>query len=182
MYKDWFEFKPTHKLWIFGNHKPNIHGTDEGIWRRIKLIPFTVTIPEDKRKPMRYLLESFEQELSGILNWALQGYVEYREKGLGEPKEVINAINEYREEMDLIGQFITECCITGSNERIIAKNLWEKYKNWMESNGEQYVNGRRFYSRLREHGYEVRANSRKITEVCGLSLNEEFAVFAEQKL
>jgi len=117
MYGDWFEFSPTHKLWIYGNHKPIIHGDDTGIWRRMKLIPFTITIPETKRVPMSKLLDTFKKESSGILNWVLQGYMEYCERGLPEPEAVKSATNAYRSEMDIIGQFISCLLYTSPSPR-----------------------------------------------------------------
>lgn len=139
LYEDWFEFKPTFKLWIYGNHKPRIKGEDDEIWRRIKIIPFTFTIPLDNRIPIHHLLNTFKSELSGILNWALQGYIEFIERGLSEPDEVSNAVSEYRSEMDIIGQFIEECCEQKQESNIAAKTLWEVYKKWAENNGESFV-------------------------------------------
>ncbi len=170
MYKEWFTFKPTHKLWIYGNHKPVITGTDEGIWRRIRVIPFTVTIAEERRLPMRELLDSFRAELSGILNWALEGYLRYREVGFNSPSRMSRTTDEYRTEMDIIGQFLEECCDSLPSLDIKAKSLWQAYHGWCEEQGEHTMTSRRFNSQLRERGYEVNIGSGNKTYIHGLAL------------
>lgn len=170
MYGDWFEFQPTHKLWIFGNHKPYVHGTDKGLWRRIKLIPFSVTIPEDRVIPMRSMIEQFSHEMPGILNWALEGFMEYMEKGLQEPEAVSCALKEYRIEMDTLGLFISEQCMEGQGYSITAKKLFRCYREWCERNGEHCLGYRKFNSRLRERGYAVRPGTSNVTIVFGLDM------------
>ncbi len=172
MYKDWFNFKPTHKLWIFGNHKPVINGSDEGIKRRIKILPFTVKIPDEKQRPMRELLDDFRGELSGILNWALEGYMKYREKGFPEVNIMKEAESEYFAEMDVIGQFIDECCEINKHANVQANELWKKYFGWCDARGEHAVNGRRFNSRMRERDYEVKVGHGNKTYIYGLTLKE----------
>jgi putative DNA primase/helicase len=126
-----FNFLPTHKLWIYGNHRPDVRGNDHGIWRRIKLIPFEVQIPDEEKDPQ--LLEKLLQELPGILNWAIEGCLEWQKTGLGTPRIVIDATAEYREEEDEIGEFIAECCVReGKVER---SKLYEVYRYWAESAG-----------------------------------------------
>ena len=170
MYGDWFEFKPTHKLWIYGNHKPVIRGNDTGIWRRIKLIPFSVKISEDQQQPMNVLLEYFRKELSGILNWAIQGFIEYQKQGLPEPDAVKAATGEYRNEMDVIGQFIEECCIVGPNEKVSSKELFDKYIEWCEENKEYNLTNRQFIYKLKERSLEtLRGHANKVY-INGISL------------
>ena len=98
MRQDFFEFEPTQKFFIAVNNKPSIKGTDYGIWRRIKTVPFTVTIPESERD--KTLPEKLLAELPGILNWAIQGCLEWQREDLGTPDEVTEATNEYRHDMD----------------------------------------------------------------------------------
>jgi putative DNA primase/helicase len=73
MHQDFFEFKPTHKVFLAANHKPVIRGTDHAIWRRIRLIPFAVTIPESEQIPLAEMLDTLKQEWPGILAWAVEG-------------------------------------------------------------------------------------------------------------
>lgn len=171
MYKEWFTFKPTHKLWMFGNHKPLINGTDEGMWRRVRVIPFTVCIPEEKRRPMRELLAEFSAELSGILNWALAGYEAYCEKGFIEPARMQDAQKQYRDENDIIGRFIEECCTIHRELSVNGKSLWQAYHGWCDDLGEHSITSQRLYSKLRERGYEVKAGTGNKTFVYGITLN-----------
>ncbi len=83
-----FTFTPNHKLWIFGNHKPRVAGTDEGIWRRIRVVPFNVTIPKEQRRQMSDVLEVFQNEMPGILAWAVNGCILWQVNGLPIPEAV----------------------------------------------------------------------------------------------
>ncbi len=93
LFKELFDFRPTHHFWISGNHKPNIRGSDLGIWRRIRLLPFTVTIPDEKKD--RRLVEKLGVELPGILNWALEGCIHWQSEGLTTPRCVKDATDQY---------------------------------------------------------------------------------------
>lgn len=146
MREDFWEFSATHKIWLAANHKPQVRGTDHGIWRRIKLMPFTVTIPDDRQDktlPVRLL-----EELPGILNWALIGCREWQRNGLGEPAVVRAATSEYRSEMDVVGRFIAEDCQLSDGCEVRATELFEKYRAWCDSAGEHPVSQRRFGTEL----------------------------------
>jgi putative DNA primase/helicase len=106
LYGEFFNFTPTFKIFMATNHKPVIKGTDYGIWRRIKLIPFTTRIPEEKQD--KHLELKLREEASGILNWLLEGTARWKREGLKAPKAVLLATDEYREEMDVIGNFLKE--------------------------------------------------------------------------
>jgi putative DNA primase/helicase len=106
MYEDFWEFKPSHLMWLHSNYRPRVTGTDTGIWRRVKLIPFEVQIPKDERVDgLKWRL--FHDEGSGILNWMLAGLAFYKNNGdrLPEPPAVVDATSEYRAEADTVGQF-----------------------------------------------------------------------------
>jgi putative DNA primase/helicase len=126
-----FNFTPTHKLWIYGNHRPDVRGNDHGIWRRIKLVPFEVQIPDEEKDPE--LLKELVQELSGILNWAIKGCLQWQKNGLGTPCAVIDATEEYREEEDEIGEFIAEMCVSGG--QVERSALHTAYRSWAEYRG-----------------------------------------------
>jgi putative DNA primase/helicase len=150
MKAEWFDFAPTHKLWLSTNHKPEIRGTDAAIWRRIRLVPWTVSIPpaeQDKKLP-----EKLRSELPGILAWIVQGCLEWRRKGLQAPEEVRQATGDYRSEMDVLAAFLEECCILRSDAMASARNLYIAYKEWCEANGEPVEKQRRFGMRLTERG------------------------------
>jgi putative DNA primase/helicase len=170
MHQDWFKFRCTHKLWIFGNHKPVLTGVDLGIRRRFRIIPFEVTIPEEKRRPMRDLLDAFRAELPGILNWALEGYVRYREAGLLDTEKMTSALSAYFSDMDIVGQFLKECCEEIPSQVTLVKKIWEPYKGWCDDIGERAQAGRRFNQSLRERGYDVRPGTGNKLYVYGLTL------------
>ena len=107
MKKEWFRFKPTHKTFIYGNHRPVITGTDDGIWRRLRLIDFGPRIPDDERE--KNLERILKGEGAGILAWAVEGCQAWLAGGLREPQSVIDATAEYRAEMDTISGFIDAC-------------------------------------------------------------------------
>jgi len=168
MRQDFFEFSPTHKVWIIGNHKPTVTGTDHGIWRRIKLIPFTVTIPEAERDEQ--LPDKLLRELSGILNWALLGCREWQDGGLGEPDVVRQATGGYRADEDVLGEFIDECCELGNQCRESFADLYASYGEWCETNRERPLTKRKFGSRLAERGLpdERGTGGRKMR--CGIAI------------
>lgn len=152
MRQDFFEFEPTFKLWIATNHKPMIRGTDDGIWRRLRLIPFAVTIPEHERDPK--LIEKLKAELPGILRWAVEGCLLWQQEGLGMPDEVRAATQAYRQEMDVLAQFLAECCVLEPNAKVFAKHLYPAYVKWCEENGERPLTQTAFGTRMAESGFE----------------------------
>lgn len=151
MHKDFFEFTPTAKIFLIANHKPKVRGTDLAIWRRIRLIPFTVTIPEEEQD--KALIEKLKGELPGILAWAVQGCLEWQRQGLGTPPEVTSATQQYRQEMDVLGAFIDERCLCSPEAKAQATALYKAYKQWSEDNGEPARSQKDFGMRLRERGF-----------------------------
>ncbi len=154
MRAEWFDFKPTHKLWLSTNHKPEIRGTDNAIWRRIRLIPWAVTIPPAERD--HKLSEKLREELPGILAWAVHGCLEWRSNGLRAPDEVRRATSAYRAEMDILAAFLTEECTTGVAVNAAAGALYGQYKEWCAETGEKAESQRKFGERLKERGFERR--------------------------
>jgi P4 family phage/plasmid primase-like protien len=151
MRQDFFEFEATHKIWLATNNKPIVKGTDYAIWRRIKLIPFTVTIPKEEQD--KALPAKLRQELPGILSWAVKGCLEWQKRGLDEPAEVTAATSAYRDEQDVLGSFITDCCVVNPNAKVSAKDLYRAYVNWCEDCGEHALAQRNFGTRLSERGF-----------------------------
>jgi len=167
MREDFWEFWPTHKVFLGTNHKPVITGTDHAIWRRIRLVPFTVIIPDEKQDLT--LPDKLEAELSGILAWAVRGCLDWQKDGLGEPDEVQQATAGYRAEMDTVGGFIAECCFTGSNYRAKADELYDAYKLWCERNRASDEGQRAFGNALTEKEFE-RKKSNGINWWLGIAL------------
>jgi putative DNA primase/helicase len=160
LYQEFFEFTPQFKLFLAANHKPVIWGTDHAIWRRIRLIPFDVTIPPAERD--KDLLAKLRAELSGILAWAVQGCLAWQREGLGVPKEIDFATESYREEMDPVGAFLEDCCVLDPQAKISTGTLYEAYMAWCNQSGESVMGRNAFSARLGERGFtKVRlSNSR----------------------
>jgi putative DNA primase/helicase len=135
-----FEMRPTFKAIGSGNDKPSIKGVDEGIWRRVKLVKWDVTIPVAERRPMNEILAEFEAEASGILNWLLEGLIDYLEDGLRVPRDVAQATESYREDMDPIGEFIGAHVVKVPPEKgkpretVGARTLYKAYVAWCHLN------------------------------------------------
>jgi P4 family phage/plasmid primase-like protien len=150
MRQDFWQFDPTHKVFMAANHKPEVRGTDLGIWRRIRLIPFTETIaPTDQDKQ---LPEKLRSELAGILAWAVEGCIEWQREGLQAPAEVRKATGAYRSEMDVIGAFLADECEIGNGYKTSFKAVYERYSEWCAEGGERPETGRKFNARLKERG------------------------------
>lgn len=152
LHKEFFEFIPECKIFIATNHKPKIKNTDHAIWRRIKLIPFTVTIPEEE-KDLDFM-DKLRKEKEGILAWAIEGCKQWQAEGLKTPEEVIGATQLYKEEMDVIGAFIDECCIIGEQYKSLAKDIYDTYVKWCEENGEYTISQRAFGLKLTDRGFK----------------------------
>jgi putative DNA primase/helicase len=152
LYGEFFNFTPTFKIFMATNHKPVIKGTDHGIWRRSKLIPFTTRIPEEKQD--KHLELKLRGEASGILNWLLEGTARWLREGLQAPAAVMNATDEYRDEMDVIGNFLKECTIQQPGISIRVREFFKAYQEWCVENNEHAMSERFLSLRLQEMGYE----------------------------
>jgi putative DNA primase/helicase len=151
LHKEFFQFNPTFKIFLSVNHIPVIKGSDHGIWRRIRLIPFNVTIPEDKRDPD--LITKLEAEFAGILRWAVEGCRLWQNEGLKPPHSVNTAVEEYRLEMDTIGEFIEECCVVDPTAKTPFGALFTEYGDWLARNGVNFANKKEFADALTEHNF-----------------------------
>ena len=158
MRQDFFEFRASHHIFIAANHKPIIRGNDEGIWRRIHLIPFDLTVPPEDRD--RGLQGKLLAESAGILNWLVEGCRMWREDGLNPPEIVLNKTQEYRSTMDLLKEFLDSYCVLGPNADCLAKNLYDGYLEWAEEQGEVPVKRRLFNMMLDERGFGRRRSGK----------------------
>ncbi|HYC32371.1 MAG TPA: phage/plasmid primase, P4 family, partial [Gemmatimonadales bacterium] len=145
-------FTPTHKLWLGVNHLPVIRGDDEGIWRRIRVIPFDVTIPAADRDPA--LPGILRDEWPGILAWAVQGCLAWRRERLGTPpSEVTQATTTYRADSDVLGGFLTERCTLEAGMRATGGALYGAYKGWAIESGFRPVSKNVFAGKLNAKGF-----------------------------
>ncbi len=168
--QEYFEFTPEFKVFFTTNHKPIVKGGDNGIWRRIKLVPFTVTIPEEKVDPD--LPEKLKKEMPGILKWAVDGCLMWQRDGLKDPKAVKEATDGYREDMDILGPYLEENCTIHPSAKIEAKLLYENYTKWCHQNNEMELKNRAFYRQLEVRGYKKEKGAKNKTFFYGLTLNQ----------
>jgi len=151
LHGEFFEFAPTFKLFLAVNHKPLIRGTDHAIWRRVRLIPFDVTIPDSEQD--KTLPAKLEAERAGILRWAVEGCLAWQQEGLEPPKAVTEATADYRNEMDTVGEFMDECCTLDPEAETPTKRLHDRYSEWCTANGEKPMSKTDFGTRLSERGF-----------------------------
>ena len=149
-----FDFKPEFKLWLSTNNKPVIQGTDDAIWDRIRLIPFTQRFEGNKADPK--LPDKLRAELAGVFAWMVDGCLEWQEHGLEEPKTVADATKQYREEMDTLAAFLDETCVIGPMYRVLAESLYQRYAMWCDKSGERKDPKKAFVARLEERGFDRR--------------------------
>jgi DNA polymerase-1 len=133
MREDFWTFLPTHKLFMATNHRPDIKGTDHAIWRRPRLVPFDVTIPDEEQD--KDLPEKLKAEWPGILAWAVRGCLDWQQNGLRAPEKVIKATQAYRAEMDVFGGFLSEECIFGPEYWVSNADLHNRYLAWCQKEG-----------------------------------------------
>lgn len=155
LYEANFSYIPTWKLVMYGNHKPAIKGSDEGIWRRLRLVPFTVEIPPKDR--IRGLDETLKmEEGAGILAWAVRGCLEWQAKGLADPEVVTEATKEYRHDEDLVGQFLEETTVHGQGMEVSSSALYSAYRDWARSRGLKPMSQNAFSPKVKDKGFELR--------------------------
>lgn len=151
MRQDFWEFDPTHKLFVACNHRPMIVGSDHAIWRRVRLVPFSVVIPDEEQD--KQLGEKLKAERAGILNWLIKGCLDWQEHGLTEPDAVRAATNDYRVEQDLVAAFVAECCTISPNAKALSAGLYTAYSEWCKNSNEQALSKRAFGLRLGDQGF-----------------------------
>lgn len=162
LFGDEFEYEPEFKIWVATNHKPVIRGTDVGIWRRIRLIPFEVNIPKNKvDKNLKYKLR---EEMPRILHWAVDGYRMYTQEGLEMPDAVKRATDEYKSEMDLLQAFADSCIEVDYSvvRGIPANELYSAYVRWAERNNEYVMTSRKFFAEIGKKLPEKKREARGI--------------------
>lgn len=166
MRQDNYEFDPTFKLFVAANHEPEIMGMDEGIWSRIKMIPFDVFIPAGERD--KHLRENLiREEGPGILAWLVRGCLEWQRAGLQEPAEVITATEAYRASMDSLADFLNDKCESyldhptlKEQARTLKDSLYKAYSIWAKANGcDDPLTARKFATQLEKRGYKLKTSN-----------------------
>lgn len=169
LFKEFFEFLPELKLWLGTNYKPEIHGDDEGIWRRVRLIPFDRKFEGADRD--LNLKAAIALELEGILAWAVRGCLAWQDRGLDTPAVVRAATSAYRAESDIIGQFIAERCEVRDDAQIGAGDLYRAYCSWAEAAGEKPGTSTALGRRLSKLGFHRAEKVRPVTRQ-GITLSD----------
>lgn len=152
MREDFWHFEPSHTFCMLTNHKPIVTGTDEGIWRRLRLVPFDVVIPSEQRD--EELGDRLALERDAVLAWLVAGYREWRLMGLSEPAAARQATDGYRSESDALGRFIEECCATGQPYTAQSSLLFTAWQRWCEREGIQPGTSKAFSTTLQNKGYD----------------------------
>lgn len=168
---EFFEFYAEFKPWLATNHKPQVRG-DRALWNRLKLVPFDVTIPKEKQLPRHEVMEMFRAEFTGILNWAIEGCLEWQQTGLGDPEEVVAATREYEAEQDTFAMFLEDKCVRDAAARVLSLPLYKEYKAWAEQNGETAVSHKMFAQFMGERGF-AKTKTAKGVLYSGISLRAE---------
>lgn len=160
LYKGEFDVRPVCKLWMYGNHRPSIRGTDNGIWRRVIEIPFNASFgvtgspAKDPNLP-----EKLSAEMLGILNWAIEGAMMVMQSGLEPyPSIVAEAIRQYREDQDVVGSFLKENCEIAPHFEVVFKDLFATYTQWCKEFNQYQYSANKFGRILMERGYTKRIN------------------------
>jgi P4 family phage/plasmid primase-like protien len=166
-----FNFKPEFKLWMSTNNKPEIRGTDDAIWDRLRLIPFTQRFEGSASDPK--LPEKLREELPGVLAWLVDGCLDWQEHGLGEPKQVAEATAEYRSEMDSLAAFIEECCVVHKDATAPFRDLYDRYSEWSEKSGEIAEKKRAFGTLLTDRGFLPGNGSGNVAIRLGIGLRTD---------
>jgi putative DNA primase/helicase len=149
LHKEYFTFKPQAKIWLVSNFKPAIRGTDFAMWRRVRLLPFAVTIPEEERN--LNLPQELEAELPGILAWMVKGALAWQRDGLGTAPAVHDATAGYRAESDTLARFLQDRCLTAPEVEVASSELYSAYTEWCGAAAEIADIQRGFNERLAAH-------------------------------
>ncbi len=171
LYGEPFDFRPQFKLWVSTNNRPVIRGSDDAIWDRIRLIPFEQRFSGDHCDPK--LPEKLREELPGVLAWMVQGSLEWRRTGLGEPDKVVEATRGYRSEMDVLAQFIEERCVVREGVWAWFSDLWNSYHGWCEEAREKPETKRGFGTRLKERGFGPDRGTGNVPIRRGIALRDD---------
>ncbi|MFN3965566.1 MAG: phage/plasmid primase, P4 family, partial [Silanimonas lenta] len=168
MRQDFFEYTPQFKLVIAGNHKPAIRNVDEAMKRRLHLIPFTVTIPPERRDAG--LTDKLLAERDGILAWAVEGCLAWQREGLQPPASVVSATAEYFDEEDAVGDFLDEEAQRHPQARVAVADVFQRWQDWAGRRGEYVGTSRWLAQQLANRGFERTRIHGGVKALAGLSL------------
>lgn len=167
MRQDFVEFEPSHTAALVTNHLPKVSGDDPAIWRRLRVVPFNIVIPEHEQDV--HLDERLQLDADAVLTWAVEGYRDYTRRGLDAPDAVLAATSAYQQASDALARFISECCLTGSHYRVPAGQLYSAWAGWCHDEGIDPGSKKAFGQALDRRGHPSR-HTRTGTVRSGLGL------------
>ncbi len=150
MRQDFIEFTPSHTAIMVTNHLPKVSGDDPAIWRRLRVVPFNVVIPEVERD--KHLDEQLQLDADAVLAWAVTGYLDYAERGeLAEPDSVVTATDDYQKASDAVARFLDDET-TRCNGFSTNADLFARWSRWAVVDGTEPISQRAFGQALDTHG------------------------------
>ncbi|KEZ00603.1 DNA primase [Sphingomonas sp. BHC-A] len=176
LHRGFFDLMPLFKLTIGGNYKPDIPGTDEGIWRRMKLVPWNAHVLEQDRDEQ--LPAKLRAEAAGVLNHMVRGLLDWLDNGLVEPEAVREATAQYREDSDPLARFLKLCTVTDPHERIQSSKLYEVFVAWCKAAGEREWSQKGFSKAMLDKGFQKKASDGM--QWLGMKLVREAADFVDE--
>lgn len=167
MRQDFFDFDPQLTLMIAGNTQPSFRGVDEAIRSRVVLVPFSVTIPPERRD--RSLPDRLRAEAPAILRWCIDGALSWQERGLDVPPAIAAASAAYFDEEDTLGQFLQDETHADPHAFVAAQDLIIAFNFWCDRQGLGHWTQRTLVKELRQRGFQdAKSNGRR--GLRGLSL------------
>lgn len=173
LYGEFFQFRATFKVWLAANHLPRVIGTEEGIWRRFRIVPFEATFAEEQRD--KSLNATLQAERDGILRWAIEGWFDGVENGWHTPPKVMALVKHYRKELDTLQQFIEDQCVIERVASVAASDLYQAYETWCHEAAEPAISMTLFGKKLSELGYEKRKGVKMMRLGLRLMTGQELA-------
>ncbi|GAA1574656.1 phage/plasmid primase, P4 family [Dactylosporangium maewongense] len=168
---NWFSFAPSHTLWLLGNHRPEVRTGGLAFWRRVRLIPFTRTLSEDRQD--RRLGERLAEEAPAVLAWIIRGAVDYHRYGLPEPAAVRAATAAYARDEDTVARFVAECCHLAADQplvRVATTRFRRAYERWCQQTGDAPVTAKRLTQDLERQGVRTGRGTGGARHYVGVSL------------
>lgn len=161
LYKPPVTWEPSHQLVYVTNHLPTVKGNDPAIWRRVRVVPFDIVVPEEKRDPE--LGAKLEASMEAVLAWVIQGYYDYREIGMSEPASVLAATDEYQKSSDAVRRFVEEECLTSPAATATTRILHGAWQRWAIAEGTEVLSEKMLVRELRRLGYDSKRTNRGMT-------------------
>lgn len=158
LYGNEFEFTPIMKIFMSSNYKPRITGTDHGIWRRIKVIPFNKVIPDEKQD--KQLKTKLLKEMPQILGWMVKGCILWQRDGLKEPESLKEAHKDYRSEMDIVQRWLNEVCVEIEGDSTSSAELFENFSNYVKANKEYQLSHTMFGRNMSRKYRKIRVSGK----------------------